>query len=111
MDRNLENIVNRVANRNSTNPSKAKLAAEIFFKNAKHLMQRDDMPTIMIHGFGKFGPDEGKIKSKLLSLKRSSLKNKITKEVFEEEKERLFKVLEVIKNNKQYRNINNSINN
>ncbi len=104
MDKNLENIINRVANRNSTSPAKAKLAFETFFRNAKHLLQRDDMPTVMMHGLGKIEPNERKLKGRLVTIKKRLLRKAITQEVFEHEKKRILGILEVLKSNKHYRN-------
>lgn len=103
MDKNLENIVRRVANRNSITPDKGKLAVEIFFKNVKHLIQREDMPTIFMNGFGRFIADEGKIKRKLLTLKKRLIRGTITQETYDKEYKKLTTVLMNLNKNKHKR--------
>lgn len=104
MDRNLENIINRVANRNSLTQSKTKTMVESFFKNAKQLLQRDDMPTVLMHGLGRITPDESKVKRRLIINKKAFDLGKITKEEFEENNERLLGVLKTLIENRHTRN-------
>lgn len=103
MDKNLENIIHKVAVKNSVTPKALKLAVDIFFKNAKGLVQRDDMPTIMMHGLGKIEPDERKIRARILLIKKYYLANAISEEQYILERDQLLAVLETIKSNKQYR--------
>lgn len=111
MDRNLENIVNRVANRNSISPARAKLATEIFFKNAKLLMQRQDMPTIMIHNFGRFEPDERRIKRRMSLLKKQLIDKKITEEEYKESLAKFSNIITRLNEEKHTRNNNLKTNN
>ena len=103
MDKNLEKIIDKVAARTSVTPVKLKSAVDIFFRNAKHLLQREDMPTVFMHGLGKLEPDERRIKRRIILLKKYYLAGNMTQEEYEEAKNKLTAVLESIKNNKQYR--------
>lgn len=104
MDKNIENIINRVANKNSVSQVKAKLAVETFFKSAKQLVQRDDLPTIMMHGLGRITPDQSKIKKRLVHLMKSLKEERITEEEYKIEEQKLLNALEKIKRNKHRRN-------
>jgi uncharacterized protein (DUF4213/DUF364 family) len=104
MDKNLENIINRVANRNSISNLKVKMAVETFFKTQKQLMQRKDMPIVMIHNWGRYIPCEKKIKKKLVLLTKHLKNGKITQEEFESQKEELTLVLDKLKRNEHKRN-------
>lgn len=104
MDKNLESIIEKVANNNSLATIKVKLAVEIFFKTQKHLMQRDDMPTIMIHGLGRFTPDERKLKRKLIRLRQAIEEGKITQEEFDKESSKFMEVLDRVQKTKHTRN-------
>lgn len=103
MDKNLEDIINRVALKNGLSPVKVKLAVETFFKNAKYLMQREDMPTIMMHGLGRLTPDETRIKKKLVLLSKK-LKEDPENEEYKQNINKLNNALEKIKRNKHRRN-------
>lgn len=103
MDKNLETIINRVANRNSVNNIKARLATEILFKNVKQLMQRDEMPTIFLHGLGRFTPDERKIRRRLNYID-NHLALKSPKEDVDKERERFSQILKYIEESKHTRN-------
>lgn len=103
MDKNLENIINRVANRNSLPAIKVKLAVETFFKTQKQLMQREDMPTIMIHNLGRFVANPTKIKRKLLSLRQNLVNNKISQEEYDKETKRFTEILNRLEETKHTR--------
>src|SRR4029078_1109100 len=102
MDKNLETIINRVAARNAVSHIKARLATEIMFRNVKQLMQRDDMPTIMLHGLGRWTRDEKKIKRKLSYLFKVR-KEKLTEEEYNNEYKRLTGLLSEIESSKHIR--------
>jgi hypothetical protein len=70
MDSNLEDIIKKVAIRNAVSPIKLKLAVDILFKNVKQIVQRDDMPTVFLHGLGRLGPSKSKIHKTILAYKR-----------------------------------------
>ena len=70
MDSKLEAIINKVAIRNAVSPTKLRLAIEILFRNVKQIVQRDDMPTVMLHGLGTLRPNKVKISKTILGLKR-----------------------------------------
>lgn len=66
-------------------------------------MQRDDMPTILIHGFGRLTPTEKKLNRKLLYLKKQLLEGEITKEEHSIEYEKYTKVLDRVRKTKHKR--------
>jgi len=62
------------------------------------------MPTVMIHNFGRFEPDEKRIRRRMTLLKKQLVEKKITEEQYKESLSKFSDILERIENNKHTRN-------
>ena len=82
-DKNLDIIVNKLSIKYSVDTNIVKDVVTTFFTIFKRVIQHPSMPTILIHNFGRFSPNEKK-----LHLKRRDFEAKLEGELSEEEQAR-----------------------
>lgn len=100
----VENLINKLSPKHQIEKKHYDFIMQVFFTNLKNTLQRDDMPTVMIHKFGEFYPSKRELKKRLKTLKYNLDKERITEDEYKEKSEEIQKILDRLDNEKTTRN-------
>lgn len=78
-DKKLKEIINKVSNKNSLPAEETEEILEHFFKEMREAIKSDEMPTILIHNFGRFYPRINMVEHAYLKSPEGEHKNKLEK--------------------------------
>lgn len=99
----VDNMVNKLSAKHQIEKNQLDYMLFEFFSNMKKNIQREDMPTIMIHKFGEFYPSLPQLRRQLKTLEVKKNKDMVSQEEYQEHKKYLEELINRLENEKTTR--------